>query len=153
MLKKQQNINLGAAILFLFFCLLFFILFVRFAVIQSTGKVSGEVLAKEAEKKYSSSMVLEASRGTIYDRNKDVIAEDASSYKLVAVTDSSLSKNDPKHPIHVENAEKTAKELAKYIDLEESDIYRILTKEGAKQVEFGTAGKTFLMKQRKKLKT
>ncbi|MED4037714.1 penicillin-binding protein [Niallia taxi] len=151
MLKKQQNINLGAAILFLFFCLLFFILFVRFAVIQSTGKVSGEVLAKEAEKKYSSSMVLEASRGTIYDRNKDVIAEDASSYKLVAVTDSSLSKNDPEHPLHVVNAEKTANELAKYIDLEESDIYRILTKEGAKQVEFGNAGKNLSYETKKKI--
>ncbi|MCM3029084.1 MULTISPECIES: penicillin-binding transpeptidase domain-containing protein [unclassified Niallia] len=151
MIRKQQNINLGAAILFLFFCLLFFILIVRFAVIQSTGKVSGEVLAKEAEKKYSSSMVLEASRGTIYDRNKDVIAEDASSYKLVAVTDSSLSKNDTENPIHVADPEKTAKELAKYIDMEESEIYRILTKEGAKQVEFGSAGKNLSYETKKKI--
>lgn len=151
MYRKQPNINYGAAGLFVFFCLLFFILIIRFVYIQATGEVSGEVLAAKAEKKYATSKVLEASRGSILDRNGEVIAEDTSSYKLVAITDESLSKNDPEHPVHVKDPEKTAEELAKYIELDESEIYRILTKEGAKQVEFGTAGKNLSYETKKKI--
>jgi len=151
MSRKQPNINYGAAGFFVFFCLLFFILITRFVYIQATGEVSGEVLAAKAEKKYATSKVLEASRGSILDRNGDVIAEDTSSYKLVAITDASLSETDPDHPVHVVDPEKTAEELAKYIDLEESEIYRILTKKGAKQVEFGTAGKNLSYDVKKKI--
>ncbi|WP_445488422.1 penicillin-binding protein [Niallia sp. 03133] len=151
MIRKQPNINLGAAILFLLFCLLFFVLIIRFFSIQATGEVSGAVLAAKAEKKYTSEKRLEAKRGSILDRKGEVIAEDASSYKLVAITDSSLSENDPKHPVHVKDPEKTAKELAKYIDLEESEIFRILTKKGAKQVEFGSAGRDLSYEAKKKI--
>ena len=151
MIRKQPNINFGAAILFAFFCLLFFALVVRFVYIQATGEVSGVVLAAQAEKKYSATQTLEASRGSILDRNGDVIAEDSVSYKLVAVTDPELSKNDPDNPVHVKDPEKTARELAKYIDLEESDIYRILTKDGVKQVEFGTAGKDLSYETKEKI--
>ncbi|PKG22133.1 penicillin-binding protein [Niallia nealsonii] len=151
MSRKQPNINYGAAGLFILFCLLFFILMIRFVYIQATGEVSGEVLAAKAEKKYATSKVLEASRGSILDRNGEVIAEDTSSYKLVAITDATLSENDPKHPVHVADPEKTAEKLAKYIDLDESEIYRILTKKGAKQVEFGTAGKNLSYDVKKKI--
>ena len=51
---------------------------------------------------------------------------------------------DPKKPNHVVDLEKTASQLAKHIDLTESEIYGILKtgKEKEKfQVEFGAAGK------------
>lgn len=150
MIRKQPNINFGAAILFVFFCLLFFVLVIRFVYIQATGEVSGVEIAAQAEKKHNTSRVLEASRGSILDRNGDVIAEDAVSYKLVAVTDESLSKNLDKN-VHVADPELTARELAKYIDLKESEIYRILTKKGAKQVEFGEAGKDLSYETKKKI--
>ncbi|MEK4746924.1 penicillin-binding transpeptidase domain-containing protein [Niallia sp. FSL W8-0177] len=150
MIRKQPNINFGAAILFILFCLLFFVLVIRFVYIQATGEVSGVELAAQAEKKHNTSRVLEASRGSILDRNGDVIAEDAVSYKLVAVTDKSLSKN-PDKKVHVADPELTARELAKYIDLKESEIYRILTKKGAKQVEFGEAGKDLSYETKKKI--
>ncbi|CAM5721126.1 MULTISPECIES: penicillin-binding protein [Niallia] len=150
MIRKQPNINFGAAILFILFCLLFFVLVIRFVYIQATGEVSGVELAAQAEKKHNTSRVLEASRGSILDRNGDVIAEDAVSYKLVAVTDKSLSKNLDKK-VHVADPELTARELAKYIDLKESEIYRILTKKGAKQVEFGEAGKDLSYETKKKI--
>ncbi|NRG28408.1 penicillin-binding protein [Bacillus circulans] len=150
MIRKQPNINFGAAILFILFCLLFFVLVIRFVYIQATGEVSGVELAAQAEKKHNTSRVLEASRGSILDRNGDVIAEDAVSYKLVAVTDKSLSKNLDKK-VHVADPELTARKLAKYIDLKESEIYRILTKKGAKQVEFGEAGKDLSYETKKKI--
>ena len=42
---------------------------------------------------------------------------------------------------HVVNPEETAKKLARYIDMDESNIYDRLTKKGAFQVEFGKAGR------------
>jgi len=151
MIRKQPNINFGAAILFVLFCLLFFVLVIRFVYIQATGEVSGVELAAQAEKKHNTSRVLEASRGSILDRNGEVIAEDAVSYKLVAVTDEKLSEHDKNNPVHVKDPETTSRELAKYIDLTESEIYRILTKEGAKQVEFGKAGKDLSYETKKKI--
>ncbi|MBU8877718.1 penicillin-binding protein [Bacillus sp. FJAT-29790] len=146
MLKKQPNINFGAAILFVIFCLLFFVLLFRFVSIQMTGEVKGQVLAAKAQQKYEKEKVIEAKRGTIYDRNGEVIAEDTNTYKLVAILDEKMT-NNPKKPKHVVDPEETARELAKVIDMKESEIYRNLTKvnpeknEKPFQVEFGKAGR------------
>lgn len=153
MIKKQRNINFGAAILFVIFCLLFFILFFRFMYIQATGTVEGQVLAAKAEKKYTGTTTIEAKRGTIYDRNGEVIAEDRSSYSLIAILRKSATtdKNDPQHVI---DAEKTARELAKYINLKESTILKII-RDGQKddrfQVEFGSAGRDITVETKKKI--
>ncbi|CAG9607512.1 penicillin-binding protein [Pseudoneobacillus rhizosphaerae] len=133
MIKKQRNINIGAAVLFFGFGVLFFVLLFRFASIQLSGQVSGQVLTEISEKQYNQKRVIPAVRGTIFDKNGEVIAEEAASYTLVAIL-------DEKMPKHVKDPEKTAKILAKYIDLPESEIQAILSKP-KKQVEFGKAGK------------
>jgi penicillin-binding protein 2B len=138
--KKQPNMNVGAAILFIIFSLLFFVLIFRYVTIIATGEVHGQNLSAIAQQKYEKEATIEATRGTIYDNNGEVIAEDTASFKLVAILDETLTTN-PKKPRHVVDKEKTARELSKVIDLEESEIYRILSKKGAKQVEFGTEGR------------
>ncbi|MHC0037265.1 penicillin-binding transpeptidase domain-containing protein [Pseudoneobacillus sp. C159] len=143
MIKKQRNMNFGAALLFVGFGLLFFVLLSRFAFIQITGEASGQVIAEFAEKKYIRERVIEANRGSIFDKNGEVIAEDAAAYTLVAILSDKVT-NDPKKPRHVVDPEKTARALAEFIDLPEAEIYRILTKKTEKgpfQVEFGKAGK------------
>ncbi|MFS0637102.1 penicillin-binding transpeptidase domain-containing protein [Mesobacillus foraminis] len=140
MLKKQPNMNVGAAGLFILFSLLFFILIYRFATIQATGEAHGQALAARAQQKYARENVIEASRGTIFDRNKEVIAEDTTAYTLVAILDKKMT-SDPEKPRHVKDPEKTAEVLAKYIEMDESEIYDRLTKEGVFQVEFGKAGR------------
>ncbi|MED3573513.1 penicillin-binding protein [Cytobacillus praedii] len=145
MIKKQPNINFGAAILFVIFGLLFFVLLYRFISIQITGEAGGETLAVKAQQKYEKERTIEAKRGTIYDRNGEVIATDTNSYKLIAILDESMTTNK-KNPKHVVNPDKTARKLAKVIDMEESEIYRLLTKlnkdgEQPFQVEFGKAGR------------
>jgi penicillin-binding protein 2B len=126
-MKKQPNINFGAAILFLIFSLLFFVLIFRFVSIQVTGEAAGHALAAKAQQKYEREKTIQAKRGTIYDRNGEVIAEDTISYKLVAILDKSMK------PDYVKDPEKTAAALSKAIDLEESEIYRILTKKTQKE--------------------
>lgn len=140
MIKKQPNMNAGAAVLFVIFSLLFFILIFRFVSIQVTGEVHGQALAARAQQKYSNEKVIEAVRGTIFDRKGEVVAEDTTSYTLVAILDESVTTNKKK-PKHVKDPAKTAAVLAKYIDMSESDIYKRLTKDGAWQVEFGKAGR------------
>jgi penicillin-binding protein 2B len=141
--KKQPNMNVGAAILFVIFGLLFFVLVVRYFSIQITGEVAGQQLAAKAQQKYSREGVLPSTRGIIFDRNGEVVAEDTTSYTLIAILDKKMT-TDPKKPKHVVNPEKTAQELSKIIKMDESEIYEILTKgikKGRFQVEFGKAGK------------
>ncbi|MFS0782401.1 penicillin-binding protein [Bacillus sp. 1P06AnD] len=147
---KNRNINIGAAILFTVFGLLFFLLAGRFLYIQISGKANGEVLAAKAKEKTMKHQVVEAKRGDIVDRNGSVIAEDTSSYKLVAILSKKMTV-DEKHPQHVVDPEKTARKLAKYIDMDESDILKRLEKKGAFQVEFGIAGRDISHTVKKKI--
>ncbi|MDZ5470695.1 penicillin-binding protein [Bacillus sp. 31A1R] len=139
-MKKQPYMNVGAALLFGLFSLLFFVLMFRFVSIQVTGEVAGQPLAAQAQAKYLKKGELKAKRGTIYDRNGEVIAEDTASYTLIAILDEKMTTNKDR-PRHVVDKEKTARELARYINIKESEIYRILSKEGPFQVEFGKEGK------------
>ncbi len=153
MIKKQRNINFGAAILFVIFGLLFFVLFFRFMYIQVTGKVEGQPLAAKAEQKYTGTTTIAAKRGTIYDRNGEVLAEDRTSYSLIAILDKSMT-TDEKKPKHVVDPEKTARELAKYINLSESRILDIIRDGQDKdrfQVEFGSAGRDITVDTKKKI--
>jgi penicillin-binding protein 2B len=150
MIRKQPNMNFGAAILFLIFSLLFFVLVYRFLSIQITGEVSGQPLAAKAQEKYVKTGVIEAKRGTIYDRNGEVIAEDTSSYTVIAILDKKMT-TDPEHPNHVVDKEKTARELSRYIDLSESEILRILSKDDQFQVEFGKAGKDIPIEKKQEI--
>lgn len=137
--KKQPYMNFGAAGLFALFGLLFFILLFRYFSIQITGEVGSQPLAAKAQQKYSRTGNLEGARGVIYDVKGEVISEDTTAYTLIAILDKKMTTS-PKKPNHVTNPEKTAKELAKFIDMEESEIYSILTKDQF-QVEFGKAGR------------
>ena len=153
MIKKQRNINLGATILFIIFGLLFFVLLFRFVYIQATGEVKGQHLAAKAAQQYSDSRTIEAKRGTIYDRNGEVIAEDRSSYSLIAILDKKMTL-DPNEPNHVVDIDKTASELSKHIDIKESAIRKILNsgkKEEKFQVEFGAAGRDITYEMKNKI--
>ncbi|MGN1385115.1 MAG: penicillin-binding protein [Bacillus sp. (in: firmicutes)] len=131
---KKKNINRGAALLFVFFSLLFLLLMGRILYIQITGQVDGQVLAVKAQAKTLKQKAIESQRGLITDRNGEVIAEDTSSYTLVAV----LNKE---YGSYVKDPEETAAILAQYINMEEDEILERLTKEGRAQVEFGAAGR------------
>ncbi|PLT34303.1 penicillin-binding protein [Bacillus sp. V5-8f] len=149
-MQKKKNMRSGAAGLFVIFGLLFFVLIGRFLYIQITGTAGGEVLAANLEKKYKKQHTIEAERGTIYDTKGEIIAEDTSSYSIIAVLDDSVTTN-PKNPKHVVDPEKTAKQLANYLEMDEQDIYNRLTKKGAFQVEFGTAGRDLSHEVKKKI--
>ncbi|KGR80446.1 penicillin-binding protein [Ureibacillus manganicus] len=132
---------------------LFFALFVKIVHIQATGVVNGQVLEARAAALYEKEAVLTAERGKILDRSGNIIAEDTLSYRLIAVVDPKASKDSKKgEPRHVTDPQTTAKILAKYIQMDEADIYKNLTKKITDsktgelkqpyQVEFGVAGRS-----------
>ncbi|WP_176400037.1 penicillin-binding protein [Ureibacillus sinduriensis] len=146
MKKKRFRFQWGAFLMLVIYGGLFFALFIRIFYIQSTGEVKGQQLEAKAAALYGKEAILTAERGKILDRNGGVIAEDTLSYRLVAVVNPEATTDKDK-PRHVVNPEKTAKVLAKYISMEESEIYKILTRKLSDgrtpyQVEFGVAGRS-----------
>ncbi|MGG0656004.1 penicillin-binding protein [Rummeliibacillus pycnus] len=122
--------------------LLFFLMFFRIFYIQVTGQAEGQKLAAKATARYEKTKTITADRGNILDKHGQVIAEDAISYRLVAVVNPKASKGTKK-VMHVENPKKTAAILAQYIDMDEDEIYKKLTPKNKEtyQVEFGSAGR------------
>ncbi|WP_300398717.1 penicillin-binding protein [Faecalicoccus sp.] len=97
--------------------------------------------------KISSSIVdteVEAKRGTIYDRNHQVIAQEVDAWTIVAYLDESVVDENG-DPDYVKDAEKTAEKLCKVLpDAKESNVEKILEKamdQGLSQTELGTGTK------------
>ena len=84
--------------------------------------------------------VLLPERGTIYDINGNALAEDVSSYTLIAYLNKDRGNDKNNVPRYVKDKEKTAKELSEKIDVEYEKVLEILNKD-AYQVEFGVNGK------------
>ena len=89
-------------------------------------------------------------RGTIYDSKGNVLAQDVSSYTLIAYLDESRSENSEKLR-HVVDKEGTAKTLAEYINTSYERILEILNKD-AYQVEFGPGGKNLSQLEMEEIK-
>ena len=90
-------------------------------------------------------------RGTIYDSKGNVLAQDVSSYTLIAYLDKIRSENSGILR-HVEDKEGTAKALSELIDTSYERILEILNKD-AYQVEFGPGGKNLSQLEMEAIRT
>ncbi|WP_347550450.1 penicillin-binding protein [Pseudalkalibacillus hwajinpoensis] len=148
--NKNSHINVGAAILMALFILLFFAFIGRFFYIEWTQSVSGADgeqvdLMELGKEKWTRSKILEADRGTIYDRTgENALATDIPSFTLRAIL-------DKEYEDHVEDIDKTAAELAPIIDMSKSEVKEILSSDSAFQVEFGSSGKNLSLTQKEKI--
>lgn len=102
--------------------LLIMLIVVSIAIIFLTARlgyiqiVKGEELKKGALQQWTKGIEIKAKRGVIYDRNGKKLAVSVSSYTVWA------------SPVEIEDPEKTAKQVAEILDLEEEDVYKKLTK-------------------------
>lgn len=152
--KTKRNNNRGnfGKWLFLITIGLFFLFFVRFAYIAINRDVQHVNLQSQAEQIYTQRRTIQAKRGNIYDSKGSAIATDTSKYTVYAVLDHNQRSTSGK-PMYVENKEKTARVLAKYINMPYSKILkRLNTKNQAFQVEFGTAGSNLSVATMQKIK-
>lgn len=144
--RKRQSVfgnRWGAFLMLGIFGLLFLLMFVRIALIQTTGSAEGRNLAATVAEKHTKQESLTATRGKILDHNGSIIAEDEQRYKVYAIITPKISEG-LKKDYHVVDVDKTARVLAKYIDLSQSEIRQIIVKaqkENKYQVEFNKAGR------------
>lgn len=78
-------------------------------------------------------------RGSIFDQNGNVLAEDVASYTVIAYLSPKRSEGSSEQ-LHVTDPTTTAQILAPYLNMEEETLYNLLTKD-AYQVELGPGGR------------
>ena len=148
--KKRKN-NIKYSKIFIFISLLLFCLMIgRIIQLGLSKEIDGINLKELASNRTTRTVVEEARRGTIYSRNGDVLAQNVSSYKLIAYLDSKRTTNE-KRPQHVVNKEETAEKLAPILGMEKDEILAYLNKENLYQTEFGTKGKGLNEIQKKQI--
>ncbi len=137
--KRRNNVKFSklAIIASLF---LFAIMIVRLCELALSSKIDGVDLKELASKRTTKTETLNAERGNIYSANGDILAQNIASYKIIAYLDPKRSEGE-KTLQHVEDKEKTARELAPILGMDEAEILKYLNKEGVYQTEFGTKGK------------
>ncbi len=95
-LATKNNRKKVGIILFTTSIGLFFLFVARLTYIVTVGKVADVSLADKTRALYEGNQVVKARRGTIYDRNGVVIAEDATSYSIYAILDDSYKSGEKK---------------------------------------------------------
>ena len=131
--------------------LVFLVFIGRFLYIGISKDVAGQDIGKRTNELYKRNEVLKATRGTIYDHNGSVIAEDSHTYTVYAILDKS-SVDYKNRPMYVTNKEKTATKLAEVLPLSEKKILSYLNpKHSAYQVEFGAGGAGLSLEQKNKI--
>lgn len=134
--RKQVGKNLSVLAIFLFFLFL-----LNFALIIGADKTFGVTLSDQAKKVHEETVIVPAKRGTIYDRNGAVIAEDATTYNVYAVIDKKYKSATGKILYVEENQFKKVAEIFKqYLGMDENYVVQQLSQKKLKQVSFGSNG-------------
>lgn len=137
--RKKNNIRYSKIViftsLFLFACMIG-----RILQLGLSREVDGINLKELASRRTTAKETLSAERGSIYTTDGEPLAQNVSSYKLIAYLDEKRTTNE-NNPQHVVDKEKTAKALAPIIGMSEEEILKNLSKEGVYQTEFGAKGK------------
>ena len=145
-MMKDKRLNTNKLKISKFMYLLVFFLFVIFALALSYRCLvdyeakDGVTISEFIQNRNTVEEVLMPERGTIYDVNGNALAEDVSSYTLIAYIDENRGKDVNDLPRYVVDKEKTAKAISDKINITYERALEILSKD-AYQVEFGNNGK------------
>jgi len=140
--KLKVNVPVRTANLFLVLTLFLFIGFLyRAGFLALSDEIDGRDLKKFASSRTTAHDVILAKRGTIYDVNGEVLAQNVYSYTLIAYLSESRGEKN-----YVVDKEMTAEKLATVLDLEKEQILTFLNRKSSNgeipyQVEFGSKGK------------
>lgn len=135
-LSTRNNRKKVGIILFATSIGLFFLFVARLSYIVVVGNVAGESLETQTKDLYQGSEVVKAKRGTIYDRNGEPIAEDATSYSLYAVLSKAYTNGDEKLYAEEKNFDELAEIIADTVkDVDKKETLKVL-KEGAKENKY-----------------
>ncbi len=140
MSKRKKNAVTYSGFVIILSLFLFGIMIARVCYLALSKEVDGYNLQKLGESRTTKTDTIYATRGSILSSNGDLLAQNVTSYKLIAYLDPkrTTKKNNPQHVV---DKEKTAKELSPILGIEEKTLLKYLSKENVYQVEFGTKGK------------
>lgn len=140
----------------IFFCILivFVLIIFRFFYIGISHHADGENLKKKVEQLYAKRTEIKAKRGTIYDSNKQVIAEDTTTYSVYVVLSKQARTFDGK-PAYLKDSDKdkAAKVLSENLGTSYEKMKKILSPSNPDvyQVELGSAGKNISLGTKKRI--
>ncbi len=137
--RKKNNIKYSKGII-LISLFLFVLMILRVAQLALSPEVDGVNLKDLASRRTTARETLTAERGSIYTADGDALAQNVSSYKIIAYLDPKRTTNKKK-PQHVVNKEETASKLAPILGMKKEEILKYLNKENVYQTEFGSKGK------------
>lgn len=126
-------------LVFFFFVLIIVFLYVAYAYLSLSPSIFGINMDTFAKNRNTVKQTLYAKRGNVYDSSGNVLAQTVSSYTVIAYLSESRSENSsiPKHVVDINS---TAKSLAPVLNMEESYLVNLLSK-NAYQVELGPGGR------------
>ena len=138
-MKKRRITLRRPGIINVIILLLFCAIIIKVIMISTKKKVDGIDIKTFADNRNTQEDVLYAKRGTIYDKNGEILAQSVNSYTLIAYLSEKRTEN-PDKPKHVVDKEHTAEVLAEHLGTDKESILKQLNKDKY-QVEFGTAGR------------
>jgi len=137
--RKKNNIRYSKIVifasLFLFACMIG-----RVIQLGLSSEIDGVDLKELASRRTTATETLSAQRGSIYTEDGEVLAQNVSSYKIIAYLDPKRT-TDEDNPQHVVDKEKTAEALAPILGMEKEEVLKYLSKEDVYQTEFGSKGR------------
>ena len=138
-MKKENKVKISNLLLILAL-FLFLVITLRVSYIALSKEVDDINIQELASKRTTKTTILKANRGTIFDNSSNVLAQDVSSYTLIAYLDSTRT-TDPDNPNHVVDKENTALVLSALLEMEYETVLSYLNKENVYQTEFGVKGR------------
>ena len=137
--KKEEKWN-APIICFIIFSISILIIALQYAYVSLSKKVYGINLHEFASTRNTYSSFLSAERGTIYDTDGNILAQNITTYTLIAYLDPSRTQ-DNSNPNHVVDKEYTATKLSKILGEENYDYILKRLNSNSKQFEFGSIGR------------
>lgn len=126
-------------IVFCIFLVFIFVLFLQYLYLSLSPNVYGINMQEFAANRNTYSSTLHAKRGTIYDSQGDILANDVSSYTVIAYLDESRTGSSSTL-YHVKDKQRTAEMLSPLLNMDVDTLLELLNKD-AYQVELGPGGR------------
>ena len=138
--KRRKNNIKYSKLLIIASLFLFALMIVRVTQLALSEEIDDTNLQALAKRRTTKTDIIKAERGNIYSSDEEVLAQNVSSYKLIAYLSPSRT-TDEDDPQHVVDKEMTAEKLSSVLGCGKDEILKYLNKEGVYQTEFGTIGK------------
>ena len=126
-------------VVFCVFLVFIFVLFLQYLYLSLSPNVYGINMQEFASNRNTYSSTLHAKRGTIYDSEGDILANDVSSYTVIAYLDESRTGSSTTL-YHVKDKQRTAEMLSPLLNMEVDTLLDLLNKK-VYQVELGPGGR------------